>query len=191
VLNEAGYAYELVKVDLKTKTTENGNDFTLINSKSSVPVLELDNGEVITEVVAIVQYLVDQQAETPLAPKAGTLERARLHEWLNFIATEVHKTYSPIFHAAQVGNQARDYSVQKLKDAFDFVAARLEGKAFLMGTQFTIADAYLYTTLRWHKGINFDLSNWPVLLDYMQRIALRPKVQATLMAEGLLDKKAA
>lgn len=191
VLNEAGYPFDLVKVDLKTKKTESGEDFNAVSAKSMVPVLVLDNGEVLTEGVAIVQYLADQKPESRLVPENGTVERAHLQEWLNFISTELHKTYSPLFRAAEVGEKARDYYLQKLKQAFDYVAGKLEGKAYLMGDRFTVADAYLFTTLRWHKGINLDLSAWPVLVEYMQRVAARPKVEATLIAEGLRDKKAA
>lgn len=191
ILKEAGYEFDLIKVDLKTKKTESGVDFNQINAKSAVPVLELDTGERITEVGAIVEYLADHKPETRLAPEFGTLERARVQEWLSFISTEVHKTYSPIFRVAEVGDQARDYFLQKLKQAFDFISVRLEGKAYLMGDQFTIADAYLFTTLRWHKGIQLDLSAWPVLADYLRRVASRAQVEASLIAEGLLEKKAA
>ena len=191
VLNEAGYKFDLVRVDLKSKTTEKGDNFNLVNTKSMVPVLELDNGELLTEGVAIVQYLADQKPETDLVPQHGTLERARLQEWLNYISTELHKTYIPIFRAEEVGEKARDYYLQKLKDNFNFVAARLKSKHYLMGDKFTVADAYLFTTLSWHKAINLDISDWPVLAEYQQRITSRPLVQSTLIAEGLLDKQAA
>ncbi|QFY41655.1 glutathione transferase GstA [Candidatus Methylospira mobilis] len=191
VLNEAGYEFDLIRVDLKSKTTEKGDNFNLVNTKSMVPVLELDNGELLTEGVAIVQYLADQKPETDLVPQHGTLEKARLQEWLNYISTELHKTYTPIFRAEEVGERARDYYLQKLKDNFNFVSARLKNKHYLMGDKFTVADACLFTTLSWHKAINLDISDWPVLADYQQRVTSRPQVQLTLIAEGLLATQTA
>jgi glutathione S-transferase len=186
VLSEAGYVFDLEKVDLKTKQTENGKDFNAINEKSAVPVLELDNGEYLTEGAAIVQYLADQKPETNLASQPGTLERARLQEWLTYIATELHKGYHPLFHVAEAGEKAKDYYLPRLKKAFDFVAEQLNNKQYLMGDQFSIADAYLFTVLSWHKWIDLDLSAWPILVDYQQRVAARPKVQDVLRTEGLL-----
>jgi glutathione S-transferase len=186
VLSEAGFPYTLEQVDLKTKLTASGEDFNTINAKSAVPVLELDNGERLTEGSAIIQYLADQQPSNQLAPANGTLERTRLQEWLNFISTEIHKGYGPIIRVADVGEQASHYYLQKLKKTFSFVAEQLGDKPYLVGDGFTIADAYLFTTLSWHKWINLDLSEWPVLEAYQARIAARPKVQAALLAEGLL-----
>lgn len=185
VLSEADFPYTLEQVDLKTKLTASGEDFNAINAKSSVPVLELDNCERLTEGSAIIQYLADQKPETGLAPANGTWERVRLQEWLNFISTELHKTFGPIL-MPDAGEQASEFYLKKLKDKLGFVADQLVGKAYLMGDQFSIADAYLFTVLNWHKWINLDLSAWPTLADYQQRVAARPRVQAALQAEGLL-----
>lgn len=185
VLREAGYKFALERVDLKNKKTESAQDFNTINKKSYVPLLELDNGELLSEGVAIIQYLADLKPETKLAPTPGTLERARLNEWLNYIATELHKGFYPFFH--DVGKQAVDFYREKLLKKFTYVAERLKGKKYLMGDQFTVADAYLYTILTWTKPTKIDLSSWPTLVDYMERISQRPSVQAALEAEGLLQ----
>jgi glutathione S-transferase len=186
VLREAGYEFELEKVNLKTKKTESGEDFSAINDKSSVPFLVLDSGETLTEGVAIVQYLADQKPETNLAPSNGTMERVHLQEWLSYISTEIHKTHWPLFYTDQVGEQASQVYLQKLKKTYDYVSKALQGKQYLMGDRFTVADAYLYTVLNWHKFIKIDMSPWPVLVEYQQRVAARPKVQEALRAEGLL-----
>lgn len=186
VLSEAAYTYELEKVDLKTKQTANGQDFNAINPKSVVPVLELDNGDFLTEGVAIVQYLADLKPEANLAPLAGTLARARLQEWLNFIATELHKGIHPIYSVADAGEQAKDFYLPRFKSALSYVAEHLKDKAYLMGEQFSVADAYLFVVLGWNKFIDLDLAEWPVLVAYHQRVAARPKVQSVLRAEGLL-----
>jgi glutathione S-transferase len=186
VLREAGYEFELEKVNLKTKKTESGEDFSAINDKSSVPFLVLDSGETLSEGVAIIQYLADQKPETNLAPSNGTMERVHLQEWLSYISTEIHKTHWPLFYTDQVGEQASQVYLQKLKKTYDYVSKALQGKQYLMGDRFTVADAYLYTVLNWHKFIKIDMSPWPVLVEYQQRVAARPKVQEALRAEGLL-----
>jgi glutathione S-transferase len=186
VLREAGYEFELEKVNLKTKKTESGQDFSTLNDKSSVPFLVLDSGETITEGVAMMQYLADQKPEANLAPTNGTMERVRLQEWLSYISTEIHKTHWPIFYAEQAGEQARQVYLQKLKKTYDYVSHALQGKKYLMGDQFTVADAYMYTVLNWHKFAKVDMSPWPVLLEYQERVAARPKVKETLIAEGLI-----
>jgi glutathione S-transferase len=186
VLREAGYEFELEKVNLKTKKTESGEDFSALNDKSSVPFLVLDHGETLTEGVAILQYLADQKPETNLAPSNGTMERVHLQEWLSYISTEIHKTHWPLFFTDQVGEQASQVYLQKLKKTYDYVANALQGKQYLMGDQFTVADAYMYTVLNWHKFLKIDMSPWPVLVEYQQRVAARPKVQEALRAEGLL-----
>lgn len=186
VLSEAAYAFELEKVDLKTKQAANGRDFNAINPKSMVPVLELNNGERLTEGVAIVQYLADLKPEANLAPPAGTLARARLQEWLNFIATELHKGIHPIYRVADAGKQAKDFYLPRFKSALSYVAEHLKGQDYLMGEQFSVADSYLFTVLGWHKWIDLDLAEWPALEAYQQRVAVRPKVQSVLRVEGLL-----
>jgi glutathione S-transferase len=186
VLREAGYEFELEKVNLKNKKTESGEDFSAINDKSSVPFLVLDSGETLTEGAAIMQYLADQKPESNLAPSNGTMERVRLQEWLSYISTEIHKTHWPLFYTDQAGEQASQVYLQKLKKTYDYVSNALQDKQYLMGDQFTVADAYLYTVLNWHKFVKIDMSPWPVLLEYQQRVAARPKVQEALIAEGLL-----
>lgn len=187
VLSEAAFSFELEKVDLKTKQTASGQDFNAINSKSMVPVLELDNGERLTEGVAIVQYLADLKPQANLAPSTGSLARAHLQEWLNFIATELHKGIHPIYRVADAGQQAKEFYLPRLKSALAYVAEHLKDRAYLLGEQFTVADAYLFTVLGWHKWIDLDLAEWPVLLAYHQRVTARPNVQSVLRTEGLLD----
>lgn len=191
VLNELGLKYEMEKVDLKTKKTETGKDYNAIAEKSAVPLLVLDNGETLTEGVAIIQYLADLKPEAGLVPKNGTIERVRLQEWLNYISTELHKTHWPLFNEEKAGAQAKAAYLEKLKKSYDYITKKLQSKQYLMSDQFTVADAYAFTVINWHNFINVDLSPWPVLVEYQKRIAARPAVQATMKAEGLLDKKAA
>jgi len=184
VLREAGFAFELEKVDLQTKKTETGADYTRINAKGYVPTLKLDDGQFLSEGPAIVQYLADQKPEAGLAPKAGTLERARLQEWLNFISTEIHQQYGPLFNP-KTPAETREAQVEKLARRYDYVAKQLDGKPYLLGERFGVADAYLYTVTNWAGFLKVDLPSWPALKPYMARIAERPAVQAALQAEGL------
>jgi glutathione S-transferase len=184
VLQEIGSPFEAVEVDLGTKRTKSGGDYKAINPKGAVPALQLDNGEVLTEGAAIIQYLADKNPATKLAPAAGTMERYRLQEWLNYIAAEIHKGFGPLFNS-----NLKDDAKQVLKDAltarFDFLVKNLEGKDYLLGSQFTVADAYLFTILGWTRYMNIDLGKWPVLKAYVERVAARPAVRTTLKAEGL------
>ena len=184
VLREAGLSFDLEQVDLKTKKTKKGEDFLKISAKGYVPHLILDNGEHLTEGVAMIQYIADQKPETKLMPAFGTMERIRVVEWLNFIATELHKSHFPLFHT-ETGVAAAEVYSNKLRSSYDFVAKELAGKSYLMGEQFTVADAYLFTVLNWAKFVKIDLSAWPVLVDYQKRVAARPGVQEALKAEGL------
>lgn len=183
VLCEAGYAFDLEKVDLKTKKTESGKNFNMISEKSAVPLLLLDNGQTVSEVSVIIQYLADQKPESGLAPQFGTFERVRLNEWLNFIAVEVHKSFYPYF--VEMGTEAKEAYHKKLERHFGYIADKLKGKPYLTGEQFTIADAYLYTLLTWTGFTKIDISAWPVLGEYMPGIESRPKVHEARMAEGL------
>lgn len=183
VLCEAGYTFDLEKVDLKTKKTESGQDYNTISEKSTVPLLVLDNGQKISEASVILQYLADQKPESELAPRPGTFERVRLNEWLNFLSAEVHKSFYPFF--VDIGDEAREAYRKKLEHNFAYIAGKLEGKPYLMGEQFTIVDAYLYVLLTWARHMNIDISPWPMLGDYMRRIESRPKVQEAREAEGL------
>jgi glutathione S-transferase len=185
VLREAGIPVELKKVDLGSKVIDGGGDFTAINAKGYVPVIELPGGEVLTEGPAIVQYVADQKPELGLAPKAGTIERSRLQEWLNFISTELHKSFSPLFNKAPSADWKAG-ATANLEKRFGFVADKLKGKQYLLGDHFTVADAYLFTVLGWTKYVGMDLSKWPTLVEYSARVAARPKVQEALKAEGLI-----
>lgn len=185
VLREAGLNFELEKVDLRTKKTESGKDFTTINPKGYVPTLQLDDGSILTEGPAIIQYLADKAPQARLAPANGTLERYRLQELLNFISTELHKGFSPLFNPAypeEVKKMVRD----NLGKRFDGLRTTLEKGPYLTGEQFTVADAYLFTVLGWGQWTGVDLAQWPVLKAYHARVAERPHVQAALKAEGLL-----
>jgi len=189
VLRELGIPFDLVKVDNKTKKTSSGGDFTAVNPKGYVPVLELDNGQRLTEGPAIVQYLADQKPAANLAPANGSFERSRLQEWLNFISTEIHKSFSPLFNAA-MPEAAKDIFKDKLAQRFAFVAEALAGKDYLLGAQFTVADAYLFTVTRWAKYFDIDLERWPALARYMERIGDRPAVVSALHAESQAKKAA-
>lgn len=184
-LREAGLPVELIKVDNSAKTYEGGGDFWKVNGKGYVPALELANGQVLTEGPAIVQYIADQNPDSRLAPKAGTIERYRLQEWLNFITSELHKGFSPLFNKAASADWKAGTTANLVK-RFDWLAPQLEGKNYLTGDQFTVADGYLFTVLNWTKFVGIDLNKWPSLAAYHARVAARPKVQEALKAEGLL-----
>jgi glutathione S-transferase len=183
-LREAGLAFELDRMDPATRRTEKGEDYTQVNPKGYVPTLRLDNGEVLTEAAVILQYVADQKPGAGLAPAAGTLERYRLHEWLNFVATEVHKQFSPFFNP-KLTPEWKDNQLTLLGRRFDTLAKHLGHQPYLMGDRFTVADAYLFTILSWSKLFQVDLGKWPALTEYLGRIAARPAVQAALKAEGL------
>lgn len=185
VLREAGIPFELERVDLRSKQLKRGGDFNEINDKGMVPTLELDDGQRLTEGPAIVQYLADQKPESGLAPAAGTIERYRLMEWLNFISTELHKSYTPLFSPATPEEHKKNVK-ELLAKRFDLVSKRLEGKTWAMGDTFTAADAYLYTVLRWSPLVGVDLAPWPTLTAFMDRVAARPHVIEALKAERLI-----
>ncbi len=185
VLLELGLPYTLEKVDFATKKTAGGLDYLTINSKGAVPALQLDDGRVLTEGPAIVQYLADQKPESGLAPRAGTFERYRLMEMLNYIASEVHKGFSPLFNP-KISADWKASAIAGLEKKFDWLSAFLKGKDFLIGSAFTVADAYLFTVLNWTGHLKIDLAGWPVLSAYQARIAQRPRVQQALKEEGLL-----
>ena len=182
VLREAGLPFQLEKVDLKAHKTAGGADFYAVNPKGYVPALQLDDGQVLTEGAAIVQYIADRKPESKLAPAAGTMERYRLQEWLTFISTELHKAYSPLFKAT-TPDETKLAQKDLIGRRLDFVAKHLDGKQYLMGDVFTAADAYLFTILRWSKGVNVDLGKWPTLPPHMDRISARPAVAAAMEAE--------
>jgi glutathione S-transferase len=189
VSRELGIPVELKKVNTKDKTIEGGGDYWKINARGYVPALELDNGEILTEGPAIVQYLADQKPDAGLAPKAGSFARYRLQEWLNFLTSEVHKQFSPLFKP----NTPEDYkkiAKENLATRFDWLEQQLAGKDYLTGKAFSVADAYLFVLLNWTKFQNIDLARWPNLAAFHARVGARPRVQEALQAEGLLKKAA-
>jgi glutathione S-transferase len=190
VSREAGIPVELKKVNLKDKVVEGGADFRKVNGKGYVPALELDNGQVLTEGPAIIQYLADQKPESGLAPKAGSFERYKLQEWLNFIGTEIHKGFSPLFKPT-TPEEYKKTAREGLAGRFDWLNPQLEGKDYLTGKSFTVADAYLFTVLTWTKPLQIDLSKWPNIAAFVARVAARPKVKEAMKAEGLIKEEKA
>lgn len=189
VARELGIDIALEKVDTKSKQTETGRDFLQVNPKGYVPALELDNGDVLTEGTAIVQYLADRKPDARLAPANGTFERARLQETLGYVSTELHKSYSPLFSPAtpdEVKQERKEY----LRKRYGLIEQTLAKQPFLLGDEFTVADAYLFTVTNWAGHVGLDLSDFPALNAFQKRVALRPSAQAALEAEGLVKKAA-
>jgi glutathione S-transferase len=184
VAEEAGIHLDLEKVDLKTHKTEGGEDFYTVNPKGYVPTLKLDDGSILTEGPAIVQYLADQKPASHLAPENGTLPRYKLQEWLTFINSEIHKNFSPLFGAASEDVKAD--SKAKLTKRFDYVNKELAGKDYLVGANFTVADAYLFVMLTWANHLKLDLTPYSNLHAFFARVFARPKVHAAMKAEGLV-----
>lgn len=183
-LREAGLPFELEHVDLKTKKTKTGEDFLKINPKGYVPALKLNDGYLLTEGPAIVQWVADQKPGAHLAPANGTAERYKLQEWLTFIGTEIHKSYSPLFNPA-TPDATKEMVRTSLTKRYAFVDEKLQGHDYLTGSQFTVADAYLFTVTNWANFVQFDLRDYPNLKAFQARVAARPKVQEALKAEGL------
>lgn len=184
-LYETGLPFEIDRLIKTTKMTVGGEDFMKINPKGYVPTIKLDDGSILTEGAAVLQYIADQKPDSGLAPKAGTMERYRLQEWLTFIGTEIHKSFSPMFNkdtTEEVKNNARNNLTKRLAH----VETQLANKPYLMGDHFTVADAYLFVVVNWSNHVGFDLGPFPKLKEYLARIAARPAVQAAMKAEGLL-----
>jgi glutathione S-transferase len=184
-LLEAGLPYDLVKVDLRAKKLENGDDFLKVNPKGQVPALALDSGELVTEGPVIIQMIADKAANKGLAPAHGSAERYKLLEWLNFITAELHKNFGPMFSPV-LADEAKAFFKDRVMGKFKYVDGALAGKDYVMGKEFTVADAYLFTMLTWADRMKFDLSAMPNLLAYKARVAARPKVQEALTREGLM-----
>jgi glutathione S-transferase len=184
-LLEAGLPYDLVKVDVRAKKLENGDDYYKINPKGQVPALGLDNGEVMTEGPVIVQMIADQASAKNLAPARDSAERYRLQEWLNFVTTELHKNFSPLFNPA-IPDEVKAFFKDRIMGKFKYADDKLAGQDYLMGKQFTVADGYLYTMLRWADGNKMDLSALKNLMAFKDRVGARPKVQEALTKEGLM-----
>jgi glutathione S-transferase len=187
-LRDAAIPFELVKVSRHTGKTSDGVDFNEINSKGYVPALLLDSGEVLTENAALLQYIADLNPAAKLAPPVGTLERYRLSEWLAYINSEIHKAFSPLF-MPNAPEDLKQYARANLAKRVGWLAERLGSKPFLLGEQFSVADAYLFVVLTWSPHVGFDLSPWPNLLAFQERVAARPHVIEAMTAEGLLRKK--
>ncbi len=186
VLEEAGIAAETEQVNNQEKKTKSGTDYWTINPKGQVPALQLDSGEMLTEGPVIVQYLADQKPASGLVPPAGSIERYRVQEWLNFITSELHKSFGPIFRPT-TPDAFKTISKENLGKRFDWLDKQLDGRQYLMGDKFTVADAYLFTVLRWSGRVQIDLGKWPNLQAYVGRVGARPKVQAAMKAEGLIQ----
>ncbi|HEY8206613.1 MAG TPA: glutathione transferase GstA [Myxococcaceae bacterium] len=187
-MREAGMTFQLVRYEMEKHALENGAALETVNEKGYVPVLELDNGERLTEVAAVLQYVADQAPASKLAPANGTFERYRLQEWLNYIATEIHKSFWPFFHP---GCEAeKPAQAERLQQRLSWVERRLGDRPFLAdsGESFTIADCYLLTVVNWIRPAGFDLARWPGLQRYRSRLRDRPSVKAALEAEGLLKR---
>jgi glutathione S-transferase len=186
-LCESGLPFELVKVDIRAKKLEDGSDYLGVNPKGSVPALGLDEGGVLTEGPAIVQMIADKEGSGKLAPANGTAERYRLQEWLNFISTDLHKSFGPLFSPV-LGDDAKQFFKDRIARYFGYVDKQLAGKDYLMGSSFTVADGYLFVILTWAERMKIDLAPYPNLVAYKARVAARPKVQQAMEKEGLLQK---
>jgi len=185
VSREAGLPVELIKVDLGARKTEKGEDYLAINSKGYVPAVRLDDGQVMTEVATLLQYLADQKPQSNLIPAFGTPERYRAMEWLNFIGSEIHKGFGPLWDP-KISADAKTAIKGKLASRLKWLDRELEGREYLAGKQFSVADAYAFTVLNWASMLDVDLKHYPNIRAFMERIASRPKVKEAMRAEGLL-----
>lgn len=185
VAHETGTTLELEKVDTKTKAMASGGDFRDVTPKGYVPALRLDDGSVLTEGPVVSQYLADLHPEAGLLPAAGSIERYRVQEWLGYINSEIHKNYSPLFNPA-TKEDARQEKIDYLRKRYGLVEQRLATNPYLMGEHYTIADIYLFTVTNWARVVKLDLSDFPNLLAFQQRIVTRPAVQAAMRMEGLV-----
>ena len=183
---EAELPIELIKVDLASKLTETDEDFKQLNPNCYVPLLILDDGNSLTEGPAIIQYLADQAPDKKLIPPAGTFERYQLQQWLNFISTEIHKSFSPLFNPV-APEAAKELATDLLIKRLETVAEHLASQPYLLGEHYSVADAYLFVTLSWGQYVNIDISRWPALARYADKISERPAVQKAMKAEGLIE----
>ena len=186
VARELGIDIDLEKIDNKTKRTASGADYLTINPKGYVPAIELDDGQVLTEGPAIVQYLADQKPEAGLVPPAGTMERYRMQEMLGYINSELHKTYSPLFNDA-TPQETRNERLAHLKKRYALLDQHLANQPYLFGDRLTVADAYLFEVTTWANFVKLDLSGFPNVLAFQKRVAARPAVKAAMKAEGLVQ----
>ena len=186
VLHELGHDFDIEQVDTAAQKTESGEDFTLVNPNGYVPALKLADGEILTEGAAILQYLADQKPESGLAPAAGSIERARLQEHLNFISSELHKAFGPFFHGKAEGDARQPAEENVAKKLAHFEKILADGRDYLLGDNFTVADAYLFVVTNWSNFVGISLDKVPNLAAFVGRVAAREKTQAALGAEGLL-----
>lgn len=184
-LEEAGLKYEAISAPTKTKLLPDGSDYRKVNPLGYVPYLVLDDGQALRECAIICQYVADQAPARALIPPCGSMARYQLQMWMHFIATELHKGFSPLFNPA-MPDEAKKISLARLQDRLKFVDGELAGKTYLMGTDFTVADGYLFTVTNWAKPMAIDLSPYPNLLAWRERVAARPAVLAAMKAEGLI-----
>ena len=192
VLAELGVAHESVKVDTETGRTETGSDYRGINPKGYVPALELENGQVLTENPAILQFLADSNPSANLAPPPGTVDRARLQEWLNFTSSELHKAFSPFFSGRKLDGEEQKRAQATLERRIGDVDRGLsDGRKFGLGDKFSVADAYLFVVLNWCNFINVDLKRWPHVAAFVARVAGRPAVRKAMTSEGLIEEATA
>ena len=182
-LREANVAFDLVKTDIRAKKLADGSDFLAINPKGAVPALQLEDGTVLTENAAILQYVGDYAPESGLLPRLGDFDRYRVIEWLNYVATELHKGFGPLWNPS-ASEDAKEAARELLGKKFDYVQGRLGDGPYLLGERFTLPDAYLFVILNWTRMHGIDLARWPGLTAYQQRVAQRPRVVETLGAEG-------
>lgn len=183
VAEEAGVPIELVKVNLAAHKLENGDDYYAINPKGAVPALVTDDGQLLTEGPAIVQYIADRNSSSSIAPANGSFERYKLQEWLTFINGEIHKTFGPLFRSPS--EEAKKNAIETIGKKFAFVEKSLSGRQFILGDKFTAADAYFFVMLTWAKKMGIEVSS--ALSQYFERVAARPKVHAAMKAEGLVS----
>ncbi|MFM9940974.1 MAG: glutathione transferase GstA [Hyphomicrobiaceae bacterium] len=186
VLEEAGLKYSSIKTDIRAKTTDGGGDYKKTNPLGYVPALELEDGTILTEGPAIVQYIADKAPEKKLAPANGTLDRYKMQSLLNFISSEIHKGFSPLFNPG-MPEEGKKLARERLVTRLEHANKLLQGRDYLMGSAFSLPDAYLFTTLRWTVPTKIDLAPFPNLIAFMKRMEARPAVKAAMMAEGLLS----
>ena len=185
VLREAGLAFDLEQVDVRAKKTAAGGDFFQVNPKGQVPTLLLDDGDILTEGPAIVQYIADKAPASKLAPAPGTKERYHLVEWLNFITSELHKNFSPLYRPT-TPEDYKPIARENLAGRFSYVDKKLAGRSFLLGDTFTVADAYLFVMTNWANSLHVDLTSWSNVGAFRERVLARPKVQEAMKTEGLI-----
>ena len=190
ILHEAGLPHDSAKVDIRAKKLDDGSDYLRINPKGAVPSLELDDGQILTENAVILQYIADQAGAFELLPQPGDLQRYRVLEWINFIATELHKSFGPLFNPA-AGDESKGLARDLIAKKLDFVEQQIGDEPYLLGDRFTLPDAYLFVILGWTEKMKIGLDRWPRLAAFRKRVPRRESAREVLEFEGLLEKAAA